>query len=60
MTCPSGKIPYPSPQAAHATLQHVNRRQRTHTNRHQRRRPTGSAYRCPLCAEWHVTTQRKR
>jgi epoxyqueuosine reductase QueG len=60
MSCPSGKIPYPSPQAAHATLSHLNRRQRGNHRSHKRRRSGGTAYQCPHCAQWHTTSSKPR
>jgi epoxyqueuosine reductase QueG len=59
VSCPSGKIPYPSPQAAHATLQHLNRRQRNGRS-HRRRRSGGTAYACDLCKQWHTTSMKPR
>jgi len=42
--CPTAKIAYPSPQAAHQT-----RRKAGHD---------GSAYQCPDCRMWHLTSAR--
>lgn len=57
MSCPSGKVPYPSPQAAHGALSRIRRRSR---RRHLRgKRTGGSAYRCPLCGSYHITSQRR-
>lgn len=56
MTCPSGKIPYPSPQAAHRALDHLRRRNRTALGNRRRRKPRGTAYQCQDCTAWHVTS----
>lgn len=41
VTCPSGKISFPSPQAAMAKTPRKNGRVK--------------AYKCPHCAWWHLT-----
>lgn len=55
--CPSGKVAYPSPQAAHSTIAHLTRKTPTGG---RRRRKHAEAYRCPDCAAWHVTSTRNR
>jgi len=49
MTCPSGKIPFPSPQAA--------MRQRPSAHRRSRGNKLGitKVYQCPECRQWHLT-----
>lgn len=54
MTCPSGKIPYRTPQAAHTALCHQAKRKR-----HGRHAPkwapcTLTTYRCRMCGQFHV------
>jgi epoxyqueuosine reductase QueG len=55
--CPSGKIAYPSPQAAHRALTHLRRRQTTRLGSRRRRRTHGDAYRCGACKAWHTTSR---
>jgi predicted RNA-binding Zn-ribbon protein involved in translation (DUF1610 family) len=45
--CPSGKVAYPNPQAAHRALALIRRR----VTRHD-----GHAYRCPDCRMWHLSS----
>lgn len=57
-SCPIGKVPYPSPQAAFRVLAKVQRRTKPRTG-HRRHRP-GTAYRCPDCGCWHLASARSR
>jgi hypothetical protein len=54
--CPTGKIGYPSPQAAHRVLGHLRRR---HSDKRKRRGHL-SAYQCPSCGFWHTTSGSQR
>lgn len=51
--CPSGKVPYASPQAAHSTIAHLTRKTPTGGRRKRRHAET---YRCDQCPGWHITS----
>ena len=55
MNCPSGKLRYASPQAAHAVIAKQGKRHEA-----QKRAALSwakgrlTAYRCPMCGGWHT------
>ena len=51
MDCPTGKVAYPTPNAAWRAIAHRNRDTRTRAGK------TGRAYRCPDCGQWHMTSR---
>lgn len=53
----SGKVRYPSPQAAHRALTHLERRK---GGRRAGSRKAATAYQCSWCRDWHVTTGRRK
>lgn len=56
MSCPEGKIPYPSPQEAWRAMRHLqrrrNRRQQFHWGKH-------GVYPCPQCHCYHTGHSRE-
>ena len=54
--CPTGKIPYPSPQRAHAVLERQTGRSRKANQRHALKYAPcrSNIYKCPMCGQWHT------
>lgn len=53
-SCPTGKIIYRTTQQAHAAVERMARRPKPGARR------IVSAYKCPECHLWHVTSPRKK
>lgn len=56
MSCRSGKVPYPSPQAAYAVLEFQRRRGKNarRNNALSWARGRETVYRCPICGLHHI------
>ncbi len=56
--CPSGKIAFPTGQAAWESIKRRNSSKARFT--HKARGTCGNAYRCSVCGHWHITKNEER
>lgn len=54
MSCQSGKLPYPSPQAAAAVMLHQSKRHTTRKHAPKWAKGKEGVYHCKMCGKWHV------